>query len=174
LDELSPGTAARIVDKMPDNSRLLGLIAMLWPNARVIVCGRDLRDVALSCWQTGFTSTPWNNDWDHLARRFADHQRILTHWRRTPPVEWLDVVYEDLVDNPERNARRLVEFAGLDWDPACLTPHTTRRVVRTASLVQVRQPIHRQSVGRWRAYERSLRPMFDGFRRHGVELDGQC
>ena len=170
LGALAPATAARIVDKTPDNVRLVGLIAMLWTEARVIICSRDLRDVALSCWQTGFTANPWNNDWDHLGRRFADHQRILSHWRCTRPLAWLDVSYEDVVANLEENARRLVEFAGLPWDPACLNFHATRRVVRTASLVQVRQPVHPHSVGRWRRYEQSLQPLFDAFQRHGVEL----
>jgi len=171
LDALAPRAATRVVDKMPDNLRLLGLIAILWPSARVIVCCRDLRDVALSCWQTGFTQNPWNNDWDHLAQRFADHQRILNHWRRTRPLEWLDVSYEELVHDPEANARRMVEFVGLPWDPACLEFHSMRRVVRTASLVQVRQPIHSNSVGRWRRYEPSLQPLFQAFQSHGVELD---
>jgi len=171
LDALAPPTAARVVDKMPDNIRLMGLIAMLWPNARVIVCGRDLRDVAISCWQTGFTQNQWNNDWDHLAQRFADHQRLLNHWRRTRPLEWLDLSYEDLVHDPEPNTRRLVEFAGLPWEKACLAFHSTRRIVRTASLVQVRQPIHSNSVGRWRRYEPNLQPLFQAFQTHGVELD---
>jgi len=171
LDALAPASAARVVDKMPDNIRLLGLIAMLFSNARVIICHRDLRDVALSCWQTGFTQNQWNNDWDHLAQRFADHQRIFSHWTRTRPLEWLDLSYEELVHDPEANARRVIEFAGLAWEKACLEFHSTRRIVRTASLVQVRDPIHSNSVGRWRRYAQSLEPLFQAFQTHGVVLD---
>jgi len=174
LDHLNgsvPLTAARVVDKMPDNLELLGLIALLWPGARVIVCGRDLRDIAVSCRQTDFVSIGWTNNWEHLARRFADHQRILQHWKRTRPLEWLDVRYEDLVVDLEAQARRLVDYLGLDWEPACLEFHATRRVVRTASMQQVRQPIHRHSVGRFRNYESMLAPLFQALKRLGVDVD---
>jgi tetratricopeptide (TPR) repeat protein len=171
LDALAVGDrAARVVDKQPDNIRYLGLIALLWPGARVIVCSRDLRDVAVSCWLNGFAMI-WSRTWEHIARRFADYQRIVDHWRRSGAVRWLDVCYEDLVDDLEGHARRLVDYAGLDWDPACLEFHSTRRVVRTPSFVQVRQPIHTQSVGRWKNYELSLQPLFRAIERHGVRLD---
>jgi tetratricopeptide (TPR) repeat protein len=170
VDLLAPAGAARFVDKEPDNLNHLGLIAVLWPNAHVILCRRDLRDVAVSCWQTGLLTTPWSNDWDHIARRFADHQRIVRHWRQTRPIEWLDVAYEDLVADVECQARRMTEFLGLEWDPACLEFHANRRVVRTPSLVQVRQPVHSGSVGRWRHYEAFIEPLLSAFERHAVEL----
>ncbi len=75
LDDLAPPTAARVVDKMPENIHFLGIIALLWPAARVIVCNRDARDIAVSCWQTGFATIHWANHPDHIARRLADHQR---------------------------------------------------------------------------------------------------
>jgi hypothetical protein len=170
LEQLAPPGAARVVDKEPDNFNHLGLIATLWPNARVIVCRRDLRDVAISCWQTGLLTTPWSNDWDHIARRFADHERISRHWRETRPIEWIEVAYEDLVRDVEGQARRLIEFIGLEWHPACLEFHTNRRVVRTPSLVQVRQPVHSGSVGRWRNYQPFIEPLLRAFERHGVSV----
>jgi hypothetical protein len=144
------------------------MIALLWPGARVILCGRDLRDIAVSCWQAGFKTNPWSNDWDNIARRFADHQQIVDHWKQTKPLEWLDVRYEELVGDLEGQARRLIDFVGLEWESACLEFHLTRRVVRTPSLVQVRQPIHSQSVGRWKNYQPSLQPLFRAFERYGV------
>src|SRR5262249_38767869 len=114
---LAPASAARIVDKMPDNIHYLGLIPLLLPAARVIICARDPRDVAISCWQTGFATISWANDPDHIARRFAEYQRLLAHWRSTRLLEWLEVRYEDLVRDLEGHARRLVEFVQLDWDP---------------------------------------------------------
>jgi hypothetical protein len=90
LDALAPSSAARVVDKLPDNIRFLGLIALLWPGARVIVCSRDLRDIALSCWLNGFAFL-WSKSWEHIARRFADYQRIVAHWRQTQALEWVDV-----------------------------------------------------------------------------------
>ena len=159
LDALAPPSAARVVDKLPDNIRYLGLIALLWPGARVIVCSRDLRDIAVSSWLNGFALT-WSKKWEHIARRFADYQRIVEHWRQTEAVPWLDVRYEDLVGDLEGHARRLIDHVGLEWDPACLEFHSTKRVVRTPSLLQVRQPVHSRSVGRWRNYEPSLEPLF--------------
>jgi tetratricopeptide (TPR) repeat protein len=171
INASAPPTAACIVDKMPDNIELLGLIALLWPGARVIVCGRDLRDIAISCRQTDFVAIDWTNAWEDIARRFADYQRIRDHWKRIRPLEWLDIQYEDLVVDLEARARRLVEYVGLEWEPACLEFHATRRVVRTASMHQVRQPIHRHSVGRFRNYESMLVPLLQALERHGVVLN---
>ena len=168
LDALSPAGVARVVDKMPDNVNHLGLIALLFPNAKVIICRRDPRDIAISCWQIGFRSCPWNNDWDHIARRLADYQRILAHWERVRPLPCLDLIYEDMVADLEHHARLLIDFVGLDWDPACLEFHSNPRAVRTPSLAQVRQPIHSRSSGRWRNYEPYVRPLFQAFERHGV------
>jgi len=170
LNALTPPMAARVVDKMLDNIELLGLIALLWPSARMIVSRRDLRDVAVSCWQTGFASIRWANDIEQIARRFADYQRLLDYWTRTKVIEWLDVSYENLVRDVEGQSRRLIDFLGLEWDPVCLQPHLTRRVVRSASLVQVRQPVHSQSVGRWKNYESLLQPLFQALERNGIEI----
>jgi tetratricopeptide (TPR) repeat protein len=169
LDALAPPTAVRVIDKMPDNVDLVGLIALLWPSSRVIACRRNLRDVAVSCWQTGFASIRWANDHEHIARRFAETNRILDYWRRAKPLEWLDVSYEDIVRDGEGQSRRLIDFLGLEWDPVCLRFHSTRRVVRSASQVQVRQPIHSRSAGRWKNYESLLQPLFQAMERHGVE-----
>jgi tetratricopeptide (TPR) repeat protein len=171
LNTLAPPTATRVVDKMLDNIDLLGLIAILWPNARVIVCRRNLRDVAVSCWQTGFASIRWANDYEHIARRFADYERILDYWRGTKLLEWLDVSYEDLVRDLEGQSRNLIDHLGLPWDPRCLQFHATRRVVRTASQAQVRQPIHSQSVGRWKKYENMLQPLFQALERNGIDME---
>ncbi len=174
LNTLAPPTALRVVDKMPDNVELLGLIAWLWPNARVIVSRRDLRDVALSCWQVGFASIRWTNAYEHIGRQFADYEQILDYWRRTKPVEWLDVSYEDLVSDLEGQSRRMLSFLGLEWHPACLKYHLTRRVVRSASQLQVRQPIHPHSVGRWKNYESLLEPLFQALERNGIDKAGQA
>jgi tetratricopeptide (TPR) repeat protein len=170
LETLAPPTASRVVDKMPDNIQLLGLIAVLWPGARVIVCVRDLRDIAVSCWQTCFETIRWAYDPDHIARRLADHERILAHWKRCRPLEWIEVRYEDLVGDLEAQARRMIDYIGLEWDPACLEFHSTRRTVRTASVTQVRQPIYTRSVGKWRQYEPFLGSLFRALAARGVAL----
>jgi tetratricopeptide (TPR) repeat protein len=156
-----PKNSQRIVDKLPDNFLMLGWLATLFPRARFIHCVRDLRDVALSCWMTCFTHVPWSCDLNLIAGRIRDYQRLISHWRTVLPVEVLDVRYEELVADQERQSRRLVEWLGLDWDPGCLEFHRTKRMVQTASVTQVRQPIYTRSIGRWRHYLDDLRPLID-------------
>ena len=149
-------TALRIVDKMPDNYLFLGLLAGLFPRAKFIHCRRDLRDVAVSCWMTHFREIRWANDQQHIASRFHEYQRMMEHWRKVLPVPLLEVDYEETVADLEGVARKLVAWCGLEWEPKCLEFQQTKRPVRTASAVQVRQPVFRTSVGRWKHYEQAL------------------
>jgi tetratricopeptide (TPR) repeat protein len=160
LRELDDGASARIVDKMPDNYVHLGLMAALFPSATFIYCSRDFRDVALSCWLTGFRSVRWTNAIEHIASRFEQHVRLMDHWRTAVPTPIHRVEYEETVADLEGTARRLVAACGLEWDPACLEFHRTRRPVRTASFAQVRRPVYASSVGRWKNYERELADLF--------------
>lgn len=159
LRELDGGGFAHVVDKMPDNYSLLGWLVTLFPQARFIHCRRDVRDVALSCWSTNFSRIRWANDLEHLAERINDYLRIMDHWRKVLPVAVFQIDYEQLVADQERTTRRLLDFVGLEWDPACLSFHKTERLVRTASVAQVRQPIYQRSVARWKHYEAALRPL---------------
>jgi tetratricopeptide (TPR) repeat protein len=153
-------SADRILDKMPDNTLYLGLIATLFPRAKLIHCRRDLRDVALSCWMTELGSVHWASDPQHIVSRIGAYRRVMDHWRRVLPVRVLDVDYEAMVAEPERVSRELVTWCGLEWHPACLEFHKTRRPIRTASAAQVREPIYDRSIGRWKNYARSLAPLF--------------
>lgn len=105
---------------------MLGWIHLLFPNARVIHCQRDLRDVALSCWQTCFGSIRWANDWGQIARRFVDYLRVVDHWEGLERIDRLDFPYESVIEDPEGYARRLIEYVGLEWEPNCLRFHETR------------------------------------------------
>ncbi|MFI5460512.1 MAG: tetratricopeptide repeat protein [Isosphaerales bacterium] len=162
LNELAAldGSADRVVDKMPENTLYLGLIAALFPRAKLIHCRRDVRDVALSCWMTHFAQVRWACDPDHIASRVHEYQRVMNYWRRVLPVPVFEVDYEDMVADPERVSRELVAWCALEWDPVCLEFYKTRRPVRTTSVAQVRQPLYSSSVGRWKNYERSLAPLF--------------
>jgi len=163
LDERSGATGvARVVDKMPDNYALLGWILTLFPRARVIHCRRDPRDVALSCWITQFARIQWASRTDDLVDRIRDHQATMGHWRTVLAGRFLEVDYEELVSDQERESRRLVDWIGLEWDDACLSFYDSPRPVRTASVLQVRQPIHRRSVGRWRPYRELIPELFEG------------
>jgi tetratricopeptide (TPR) repeat protein len=152
--------AAHVADKLPDNYLALGLLATLFPKAKFIHCRRDLRDVAVSCWITIFQDVRWASDPDHIASRFREYRRVMEHWRRVLPVPFLDVDYEEMVADLEGTARRLVAWCGLEWEPACLAFHEGKRPVRTASVTQVRQPVYKRSVGRWKHYEKSLGGLF--------------
>jgi tetratricopeptide (TPR) repeat protein len=150
----------RIVDKMPDNYLYVGLLALMYPRATFIHVRRDLRDVAVSCWMTNSRSIRWANDPEHLARRLGEYRRLLAHWQAVLPVRVHEVVYEGLVDNFATEARRLVAACALKWEPACLDFHQTARPVRTASVTQVRQPLYRRSLARWKHYESALADLF--------------
>jgi Sulfotransferase family len=102
----------------------------------------------------------WACDPVHIATRINNHLRLMDHWHQVLPIPILEVDYESLVANPETEARELVAWSGLDWDPACLNFHEHRRPVRTASAAQVRQPVHSRSVGRWKYCERPLATLF--------------
>jgi tetratricopeptide (TPR) repeat protein len=151
--------ADRVVDKMPENTLYLGLLAAMFPRAKFIHCRRDLRDSALSCWMTNFGHVRWACKEDHIASRAAAYRRVMDHWSRVLPVPVLQVDYESLVAGVESVSRELVAWCGLDWDPACLDFHKSPRPVRTASAAQVRRQIYSSSVGRWQHYEQPLAPL---------------
>ncbi len=152
--------AARITDKMPHNFLNLGLIARVFPKARVIHCRRDPMDTCLSILFQNFASAHgYANDLHTLGQAYNNYRRLMAHWRRVLPLPMLEVDYEEMVADQERRSRDLIDFLGLDWDDACLQFHKTDRAVQTASLWQVRQPIYTSSVERWRRYETELAPL---------------
>ena len=150
----------RVADKMPDNYMYLGLMAAVFPDATFIHCRRDLRDIAVSCWMTDFRSIRWANDLEHIASRFQQYRRLMDHWQAVLPAPIHHVDYEETVEDLEAVARRLIAACGLDWEPACLEFHRNERPIRTASVTQVRQPVYKRSVARWKNYEASLGEMF--------------
>jgi tetratricopeptide (TPR) repeat protein len=160
LTSLTP-EALRVIDKMPSNVLHLGLIHAALPNARIIHMRRDPLDTCLSIYFQDFQSAhSYANDLDDLADYYRQYLRLMEHWQSILPREaMLTVPYESLVEEQEAWSRRMVEFIGLPWDPRCLDFHATRRSVTTASKWQVRQRASRQSVQRWRNYERHLGPL---------------
>jgi Flp pilus assembly protein TadD len=153
------GAAERVTDKLLENFLHLGEIAVLLPRARVIHCRRDARDICLSCFLQYFNGLAFAWDLEDLGHYYRDYARLMAHWRTVLPLRMLDVVYEDLVADPEAGSRRLIEFCGLEWDERCLKFHENRRPVQTASRLQVRQPLYTTSLGRWRRYEAHLGPL---------------
>jgi tetratricopeptide (TPR) repeat protein len=153
--------ASRVVDKLPVNFRNIGLIHAALPGARFIHLERHALDTCLSIYFQGFSAAhPYATDFGDLAHYYHEYRRLMAHWRAVlPPRTLLEVRYEDLVDDPEGWSRRMLEHIGLPWDPRCLEFHSTDRPVLTASNWQVRQPVGRGSVGRWRRYERFIGPL---------------
>jgi tetratricopeptide (TPR) repeat protein len=151
----------RVTDKMPDNYLHVGFLHVLFPHACIIHCRRDLRDIAVSCWITNFRAIRWASKQEDIAERIREYLRVTEHWRRVLPDLMLEVQYEKLVKNPETEVRRMLDWLGLAWEEACLNFHENPRPVRTASVVQVREPVCRHSVGRWTGYEPYLRGLFN-------------
>jgi hypothetical protein len=153
--------AARVTDKMPLNFQWAGLIHMALPRATIIHCRRSPIGTALSIHQTHFNprmSFPTGGA--ALVGYVRAYQLLSAHWCAVLPTErFIEVDYEMLVAEPEPVIRRIVAACGLPWDTACLRPEHSARVVKTPSKWQARQPIYRNSVGRWRAYEPWLGPL---------------
>lgn len=159
LDRVAPG-AERVTDKLPFNFMHLGVIALLFPNARIIHCHRHPLDNCLSCYFTSFADQiRFANRLDTLGRYYLDYHRLMVHWRQVLPLEIFDLRYEDMVEDTEERIRALLAFCDLPWEDSCLSFHRTERGVRTPSRWQVRQPIYSKSVGRWRNYREQLAPL---------------
>jgi tetratricopeptide (TPR) repeat protein len=155
--------AERIIDKMPDNFLLAGLVPLILPNARIIHMRRDPRDTAVSNFSILFGGGLRHTyELGELGRYIRHYQRLMEHWRRVLPTGiMLEVDYDLVVGSFEAEARRIVAHCGLAWDDACLAFHKSKRVVRTASVAQVRKPIYASSLNRWRRYEKHLKPLLD-------------
>jgi tetratricopeptide (TPR) repeat protein len=161
LRALAPD-AERITDKMPANFRLIGLIHMALPNAKIIHTRRDPVDTCISCFSRHFGKKTFSADLGTLGRYYRAYETLMAHWREILPENaMLEVQYEELVADFEAQARRIVAYCGVEWDEKCLAFHETARPVRTASVMQVRQPIYRDAIGRWKPYEMMLRPLLD-------------
>ncbi len=151
----------RIVNKLPDNFLRIGLIRLILPNARMIHTVRDPLDTCVSCYSKLFASGQnFAYEMGELGRHYNRYRQLMDHWRSVlPPGVMLEVSYEDVVNDVEGQARRLIEYCGLQWDDGCVSFHKTSRSVKTASAVQVRQPLFRSSLQRWRKYEPFIGPL---------------
>ncbi len=149
--------AKRITDKMPGNYMYLGQIVTALPNAKIIHCKRNPIDTCLSCYKQYFTlGHYWSYNLDDMAEHYKKYADLIDHWRNAIPDKFIEVSYEDTVNDLETQARRLIDYVGLEWNDACLTPHKSERSILTASKGQVRKPVYKTSVEAWRRYEDQL------------------
>lgn len=155
--------AQRITDKLPGNFIFIGLIHLMLPNAKIIHVNRNPVDNCVSCFTQLFQrQNEQTYNLSELGQYYVQYARLMEHWRSVLPTgAVLDVRYEDIVADKEAQARRILEYCGLEWNEASLDFHKLERPIRTASVTQVRQPIYTSSVERWRKYEKFLKPLLD-------------
>jgi tetratricopeptide (TPR) repeat protein len=150
-------TAIRVVDKQPLNFWHLGLVALTMPGARIIHCTRDIRDCGLSIFTQNFsTQQKWATSLDDIAHYWRGYRRLMQHWAEVTDLAMLEIAYEETVADLETQSRRLLDFAGLEWDARTLAFHEQERAVQTPSRWQVREPIYQTSKARWRNYSDHL------------------
>jgi tetratricopeptide (TPR) repeat protein len=151
-----------VIDKYPLNFRHLGLIASLFPKAHILHCTRHPLDAGLSNYFQRFPLfLDYCFDLRNIGHFYNEYVRLMEHWHKIPTLKLMDVSYEDMISNTEQVVRRALNFLGLEWDERCLSPHTNPCAVESASQWQVRQPIYRHSLERWRHYEKQLAPLIE-------------
>jgi hypothetical protein len=166
------GPAARFVDKLPSNFLYLPLILKALPRARIVHVVRGPMDACFSSFKQLFADAyPHSYDQAEMARHFARYHRLMAVWRKRFGEHFIDVRYEDVVSETDTQARRLLEHLALPWEDGCLEFHRQPGAVATASAVQVREPAHTRSVGRWRRYAAELAPMQTVLHEAGIDLD---
>lgn len=149
-----------ICDKMPGNFIYIAMIRLILPNAKIIHLKRNPIDTCLSNYKTMFTNGQSHTyNLEELARYYKSYEKLMAYWHKVMPGFIYDICYEDLIEDPEKNIKPLINFIGLDWEEQCLNFHQAKRSVSTASITQVRQPIYKSSVENWRNFEKGLEPL---------------
>lgn len=161
INTLDPD-ALRITDKLPTNFFHIGLIHLLFPDAHIIHCIRDPLDTCLSCYFQDFGGDhPWIYDLEDLALVYKEYLRIMHYWQYDLGVPVYEVNYENLVENQEKISRELINYVGLEWNEQCMQFHENKRFIWTASYDQVRQPMYKKSIARWKNYSQQLTPLIN-------------
>lgn len=165
------GTLPRFVDKLPPNYLYLPLILKALPNAKIVHLTRNPMDACFASFKQLFADAyPHSYDQAEMARHHARYFHLMALWRERFGEHFFDIAYEDTARDLEPNARALIEFLELPWEDACLQFHKQDAAVTTASAVQVRQPVHTRSIGRWRRYENQLAVMRQTLEAEGVPI----
>ena len=166
LAEKDKPEAAHVVDKLPHNFENIGFIKFLFPRAKIISVRRDPRDIAISNYFTDYQAKHGGMGFAYnltdIGEQLADHNLLMHHWNRIFPGEILEINYEDVVDDLEGSAHKLLEYIGVDWEPQVLSLNELERPIKTASVWQVRQPIYKTSKARWEPYRDKLGDLIKG------------
>ncbi len=152
-----------ISDKSILTYRRMGILKAAMPNCKIIVVRRDPRDNLLSIYRNKFREGThlYAYDLSVLAAYYKEFSRNIDFWREKMPEGFMEIQYEDLIDDPEKHARELIDYCDLEWQDECLNFHKSKRQVKTLSVMQVRQPIYKSSVKAWERYEEHLQPLFE-------------
>ncbi len=163
------GGAAYAIDKLPPNALLIGAIRLAFPRAPIVLLRRDPMDILFSVYRVLFSGPfGWSYRFEDMAAHYANHHRLMKHWRACLGDGLIEVSYEDLVTHPEAAVPRLLAACGLAFEEGCLRPQEAPGGVRTASITQVRRPISAASVNGWRRYAAQLEPLRAQLERLGV------
>ncbi|MCZ6912502.1 MAG: sulfotransferase, partial [Proteobacteria bacterium] len=158
------GNIRHITDKYPANFLHIGFIRLLFPRASIIHCRRNPVDTCLSIYFQDFaTANLYANRLEDIGAYYQCYQRLMEHWTDLGTDRLLTIDYEDLTADLEGQVRTMIEWLGLEWDPACLDYTGNPRAVSTLSRWQVRQPVYQSSVERWRRYEKHLGALLELF-----------
>lgn len=166
LAEDAKPDAKFVVDKLPHNFENVGLIKFIFPKAKIISVRRDPRDIAVSNFFTDYQAKHggmgFAYDLEWIGEQLADHNLLMHHWQQVFPNEILEINYEDVVEDTEGQARRLLDYIGVEWEPQVLAFNELDRPVKTASVWQVRQPIYKSSTAKWMRYQNHLAKLIQG------------
>jgi len=165
------GDTPRFVDKLPQNYLMIPLILRALPNAKIVHLVRDPMDACFASFKQLFADAYLHSyEQGEMARHHARYRRLMQTWRERFPGRFFDISYEATARDLETHARALLDYLELPWEDACLEFHRQSGAVSTASAVQVREPVHTRSIGRWRRYARQLEPMRAELERAGVAV----
>ncbi len=166
------GKTPRFIDKLPLNSLYVGLIHLALPKAKIIHVKRHPLDTCYAIYKQLFTDGyPFSYSLDDLAEYYIAHHKMMTHWETVLPGVIHHVAYEDVVNNIDQEAKDLIKYCDLDWQPQCVDFHTNQAASTTASASQVREPLYRKSLARWRNYEQQLAPLKLKLEQAGIKCD---
>jgi len=160
--KLSP-TSKYISDKIPGNFFNIGLIYLAFPNAKIIHSMREPMDTCFSNFTKLFKDDMrFTYSQENIGNYYKDYHKVMEHWEKVLPSDFIcHMKYENMINDTEKEARRLTSFIGLDWDPNCLKFYDNKRNVKTASMMQVRKPIYKTSIARWKNFTKHLKPLYN-------------